>query len=359
MISNSLSAKRHIRPFSSGGRGARRALLAGVGLLLMAACSSHTSLLPPSGGKLYEVLVVGDTDDIVRSALEEDVPGLPQSEPQFDVSAISHDRFNQSVSMARNIVVVSIDPQAFTTVRLRYEKNVWAEPQMVVRVNAPSAKVLRDSMSRIAPTMLRLLNRSETNKSIALLRNKRNVKAEKLVKKMFGIDLRIPVDMTSAKRGHNFLWLSNNSPTVMKNIVVYRSSTSLPAYTNERKRQESVGLFCNIRDSILGANIKGETDSMKMQTVRATVTSDVAFKRDTDRQQWLQGAYSKGQTMLFRGLWEMTGDDMGGPFVSTVLPSRKGKETVAIEGFVFAPGKRKRNAIRQLEAVLFTAGTTN
>ena len=64
---------------------------------------------------------------------------------------------------------------------------------------------------------------------------------------------------------------------------------------------------------------------------------------------------------FYRGLWMMTGDAMGGPFVSRTLllqqPGRQGNlvcRHIVVEGFVFAPGKTKRNAIRRLEAVLNT-----
>ena len=58
---------------------------------------------------------------------------------------------------------------------------------------------------------------------------------------------------------------------------------------------------------------------------------------------------------FFRGLWEMEGDNMGGPFVSRRVKARDGKSMLTIEGFIFAPGKNKRNALRQLEASLLSA----
>lgn len=284
-------------------------LLAAMCLLLLSSCDDRKGLLPPSGGRLYEVLLVGDTDNIVRNVLQADVPGLPQAEPQFDVSGIGSSRFNQAVSVARNIVMVSVDSRLHSAVSLSRERDVWAQPQMVVRVNAPSAGMLRDSIGRIAPALLNMLNRSEMNKSIVMLRQKRNTKAEKLVRQMFGIDMWVPVDMTSSKRGKNFLWLGSSSPTVMRNIVIYKGG-----------------------DSVLQANIKGETDSMHFRNVAPTMSTAAEFK----------------QIEVSRGLWEMTGDDMGGPFV------RREAQGVSVEAFVFAPGKKKRNAIKQLEAALYT-----
>ena len=329
-------------------------------------CDDRNGLLPPSGGRLYEVLLVGDKDSIVKTALQEDVPGLPQSEPLFDVSSISHDRFNQSVSMARNIVMVDINPQLYSSVRLRYEKDVWAKPQMVAHINTPSVKVLKDSIRSIAPTLLQLLNRAELNKSIAMLKTSQNIKAEKLIKKIFGIDMLVPMDITASHRGKDFLWLSNNSPTTMTNMVVYKdwvpykSKRGLLYYYSEEPVR-----FVKARDYMLGKNIKGETDSMQMQTVDGTVSFTWSFRSERDRKHWLSHPDDSIQPIItYRGLWEMTGDDMGGPFVSRRLPMKqpetKGShdcENIVIEGFVFAPGKKKRNAIRQLEAALYTAKT--
>lgn len=293
-----------------------------LALLLLVSCDDRGgSLLPPSGGKLFETLLVGDSADIIKGALQTDMPGLPQSEQQWDVSSVDASAFGSSLKVTRNIVVVRTSPALYSTVRIRYERNVWAEPQMVVTITAPTARMISDSLSRVTPTLLRLLNRSELGKTRALLRTHRNVKMEQVVDSMFHMKMWIPLDMTASRKGQDFLWLSNNSATVMNNIVIYRT----PLGAN----------FIASRDSALGRNIKGETDRMQMATVAETVMQN-------------------DEGSLFRGLWEMQGDNMGGPFVSRRLRSADGKTLLNIEGFVFAPGKTKRNAVRQMEAVLFS-----
>lgn len=329
----------------------------------MASCNKPKGLLPPSGGRLYEVLLVGDKDSIVKNVLQEDVKGLPQSEPQFDVSSIDESQFNQSVSMSRNIVKVEITPKQYSKVSLRYEKDIWAKPQMVAHINAPSVKMLKDSIQSIAPTLIQLLNHAELNKSIATLRTSQNIKAEKLVKRMFGIDMLVPAGMTASRSGKDFIWLSNNSPTMMTNIVIYKdwvpykNKDGLLYYYSEEPVR-----FVKARNHMLGKNIKGETDSMHMQTVIETVSFKWGFRTERERKHWLSYPNDSIKPIItYRGLWEMTGDDMGGPFISRRLPMRqletKGSydcENIVVEGFVFAPGKNKRNAIRQLEAVLYT-----
>lgn len=290
----------------------------------MTACNEKQGLLPKSGGKFYEVLVVGDTDDIVRNVLETDVEGLPQNEPEFDVSSIDSSRLNATLRLARNLVIVNVNPDLYTATRIRYEKNVYAQPQMVIHISAPSKKSLQEDLDVQGKKLLTLLKRAETNATLMQLKHQRNTKAERTIQEKFGHTLWIPMDMLSSKQGKDFLWLSNNSPTGMKNIVVYRSRTA-----------KSACEFVEIRDSVMRKNIKGETDAMHMKTVLETVRG-VKIKE-------------KGrETTIYRGLWEMEGDEMGGPFVSHSIGD------LTVEAFVFAPGMKKKNKLRQIEAALYT-----
>ena len=57
-----------------------------------------------------------------------------------------------------------------------------------------------------------------------------------------------------------------------------------------------------------------------------------------------------------RGLWKMkNGGAMGGPFVSHTRLDEINHRMITIEGFVFAPGTKKRNPMRQLEAIIYSA----
>ena len=218
------------------------------------------------------------------------------------------------------IVKVSINPQVFTATRIRYAKNVDAEPQMVVYIGSPSVQALKADMPKLGPQLRMLLNRAELNNQILRLREKHNIKMEEEIRRRFGIDLWIPVDMTSSKKGKDFLWLSNNATTGMQNICIY---------------------FGTNRDSVMKANIKGETDDMYMATVHESV------RRTRERTK-------SGTRLITKGLWEMEGDAMGGPFISHTLDDSIRHRVITVEGFVYAPEMKKRNLMRQLEAVLYT-----
>lgn len=287
-------------------------------------CDNSRGRLPKSGGAPYEVLVVGDKDNLVKKALSVDMECLPQREPEFDVSTVSADGWGATLKLARNIVIVDINPKSYDKTKIKLAHNVYAQPQIVACVQSPSVDSLRRHLPAYASTLIKTLGKAETKATIERLSKHRNAQAEKMLKEWLGVDMWIPQDMVSSKRGKNFVWLSNNSPTGMQNIMIYKHDAP-----------RGIKDFVAMRDSVAHVNIKGETDNMSMATVAATVAAYKTKQNGHD-------------VIVFRGLWEMKGDDMGGPFVSHSVGN------VTAEAFVFAPGKKKRNLLRQIEAALYT-----
>ena len=307
-------------------------LLFTIFCLLIASCNDRKSMLPTSGGRPYEVTVVGDVDSILYKTLSIDVEGLPQSEPMFDVRETDvkpTDALTGVLRYARSLIVVDINPKKYEKLRLECKRNMYAEPQLIVRICTPSVQCLHDTtpdgtaLQGNAHTLAKLLKAHESKAYIETLQHKHNPKMEAEVKRMFGFDIPIPADMKSCKRGKDFLWISNDSPTAMQNICIYKQQF--------RKR-----------DSVMQVNIKGETDSMYMTTVHDACS--VIYKHD-EREDIL--------TQEWRGLWEMKGDAMGGPLVARSIWGYYPREVVTIEGFVYAPGKKKRNLMMQLEAIVY------
>ncbi len=56
-----------------------------------------------------------------------------------------------------------------------------------------------------------------------------------------------------------------------------------------------------------------------------------------------------------RGIWEMENDFLGGPFVSYLINDEANKQLVMVDGFVLAPGRKKRELMEELVQVLQTA----
>lgn len=57
-------------------------------------------------------------------------------------------------------------------------------------------------------------------------------------------------------------------------------------------------------------------------------------------------------TAEIRGLWSVTEDFMGGPFISTSRVDSERARIVTVEGFVYYPNNEKRKYMRWFEALL-------
>ena len=311
-------------------------------LVLLSACNGRSPLLPRSGGRPYEVLIVGDKDSLLHRALNGNVNGLPQPEPLFDISTTDKEHFNQTAKLARNIVILDVDANKYTQTRIRYDQNVYAEPQLIAYVHTPSVADLNQDMTFFAPRLNNLLAKAEFSRETNNLKRNHNVKAEEEIRKMFGCEMLVPSDLMFIKKGKDFIWISNNSAHGMKNIVLFLPNESM------EKRGESIG---TITDSALKANIPGEEDGMYMQLAHHKfLNPDNTFANEPDPHVTCAlPSYTE-----WRGLWEMKGDAMGGPIFIRKFTSGKNRKTFFGMAFIYAPDMKKRNMMRQLEAALST-----
>lgn len=274
--------------------------------------------LPASIGQPYEVLLEGDTLDIVKEMLTEDVDILPQPEPMCNVISVKRGKVSGSYLLMRTRVIVTIGKNF--SVKVSHDEN--AAPQTIIRIHAASLQELRDSLQ---PRVLQTAIYEAEQEHLAAV-VKQNPEKQKLVKRLFGIDIKIPDQLDASKEAKNFLWLSNNANRGMQNLIFVRVESE------ERRVKNSTPLTPKEEiDSMLRKNMIGETDSMYMQL-----------------------SYPKRlYANLTQGLWEMKGDAMGGPYRMSRLPLADG--SLYIIAFVYAPEMKKRNLMKQLEAVMTTA----
>lgn len=310
-------------------------LLQAVAFVALCSCQDAAkSMLPKSGGHPYEVLVVADDSvagQVVDSVLSQSADCLPQPEPLFDVSLTDSAGYNGFARLARSVVKVTVNADLFTKTRIRYDKNVWAKPQLVVYINTPSVAALRRDVQVLGGKLADLMARFEMNATISRLAASRNPRADSLVFSVTGGHMHVPVDMLSSKRGQGFVWLSNNAASGMSSICVY----TYPGV------DVSTARFRAMRDSVMRINIPGERAGMYMTTAAGSLSQRSEMVR-------------RRPVTIIRGLWEMRNDAMGGPFVAHAAVDTAKNRTVVAEAFVYAPESRKRNLIRQVEAALYT-----
>lgn len=281
---------------------------------------------PASTGQPYEIVLEGDTDSIVTRILTEDVPALPQPEPLCKLIQVKKGKTKGSYLLVRTRIIVNITDKDFA-VKLNHDEN--AAPQNIIRINARSIQQLRERLN--GEKLRQIVDEAELKHLAEIISNnpsKQNKEMQEEVKKTFGLDMKIPVSMNASKKAKDFIWISNNASTGMQNLLVMRVKSE------ERRMKNSNAFHVNDKaqiDSILRTNMPGETDSMYMVI---PVLSE-------------------------RGLWEMKGDAMGGPYVMHRIhrqtsQTAKPGYSLYIIGFVYAPEMKKKILIKQLEAAIST-----
>lgn len=286
----------------------------------------------PAAGLPFEVFVTSTTGDtaavaLVCEALSIETEGLPQAEPQFDAVKMEFAEYQSAIKKS-SAVIIDTDRRECSKPSVTWQMN---EGLIRVFVNADSQMSLANAIDSVGKIMREQLLRHEMAVAMAQLRAKHNPKAEQKVRETTGVEMLIPADMQSSKQGERFVWLSNDALTGMQSICVY----TYPGTTLNAEKALAM------RDSVMGTNILGETEGMHMATLTESVISKTVN-------------HSGHEVLVQRGLWEMTGDAMGGPFVSRSQIDPKRGLIVVTEAFVYAPERKKRNLLRQAEAALIT-----
>ncbi|MEG1616585.1 MAG: DUF4837 family protein [Bacteroidales bacterium] len=310
--------------------------------LLLSSCGGKSiNVMPTATGAANEVLVVmsenllkGEVGSEVKSILTSDVPGLPQSEPNFKVSTVTPNHFDKILKPVRNIFIVETG-DIYTQPKFSYARNVWADGQMILYLKAPDAKSLVEFLPANSQVIIDFFVNSEMNRVVKLLKDSYNRDASEQLSRQLGVEMRIPTDLLQVNKKKDFFWASNNQYKGRMDIVVYSVPyTEKDAFSPER--------ILARRDSVMKANLPGGTPGSYMTTQYYV---DPAFRAIN-----LNGKYV-GE---MRGLWEMKGEVMGGPFVSHTRLDEANQRIITVEAFVYAPERKKRNLMRKLEAALYT-----
>ena len=303
----------------------------------MASCSSGNEKKSAVKGKVqsapYELLVVANKDWLKTEAgqklveiVEAPISGLPQREGNFRVTYVNPEAFKGVFQFYANILVVKVDMKHEES-RMTLEKDLYARPQVVEGLYAPTDWAFVRLLEAHKKDILRHFNENEFARERKFLEKNYNGAVMAQVKKQFGVSIKVPQDVDDMKIGENFLWASASKKDFQQNVCIY----TLPWSNNLS--------FEDVRDSVMKVNIPGDREDQWMETDRRTVMIDDITRTDL---------------LVVRGLWDMRNDAMGGPFVSYCYVDTIRNRFLIVEGFVFAPDKKKRPIIRQLEAALQT-----
>ena len=327
-----------------------------VAVTLWSCNSGNERTLTSATGSIYECLIVceADVQVPVTEIMGGDMYGLPQMEAYFTVAHTVPAQFDAMYMASRNILIVDINSHKYTQVKATHYRDQWSKPQAVVRIQAPDNEAFLAYWSENGESVRDWFVREELARQAHFYRAGTNKNARAKLQKQ-GYDICVPEDYMLIKdtvlaindQTANIIWCCNNHGPMRRDVLVY----SYPYTAQEQFSGESI---IAVRNLIMGQLVSAQVEGSHMGTEYKhfpPVTRSVAALRDT-----VGGFYG----METRGLWKMLdGEAMGGPFVSLTRLDQVNGRVVTAEAFLYAPGQKKRNAMRQAEAILYTLEMPN
>lgn len=313
-------------------------------VVVFSACKENGKFLQSITGSPYEVLVVIEksswksaSGESLFSLLEKDMVALPQGEPYFNVSHCSPAEFTSLYKPTRNIVFAEVDDKKYTKGKITFSKDKWSSPQALVKIVAPDDTSFVNLLEKNGQAILDYLVKGELNRMKNHLKEHTNENLIILAQKQFGISMIVPHFIQKYKQGDNMLWMSTGLAEVRQDIFIY-------SYPYTDKKMLTAEALLQKRDAVCKSFIPGPQKDSYLGT---------EYKREQPvfKEIWVDGKYCAE----IRGLWKVIdGGAMGGPFLSHSRIDELHQRIITIEVFVYAPQKKKRNSIRQLESVLYS-----
>ncbi len=324
--------------------GAMRSLLVLLSVLVMglASCgdSSLTRTLPNVSGSAGDVMAVIDKalwNGAAGKALREEVApvliGLPQQEPAFDLQPVNPDGFRDILVSHRNIIIAAIDGSR-SEPAVTYERNRWAETQLVIRVTAPDTASLAGCISKNAEAIRQHINDAERQRLTAWLTGSAGRERSTVRSGKSAYEIIMPAGYRTDYTREGLMIISAETQATTQSVIV-----SVGERTPAR-----IGCIelADLTEKVTSAAIKGPDGGSFMVIEKQTTVSCRSFRRnDTDY-------------IEMRGLWTLEGGFMGGPFISYAFIDPETSRAVTVIGFVYAPREEKRELLRQVEALMYT-----
>jgi hypothetical protein len=292
-------------------------------------------------GKSNEVVIVigkeiwkGEVGSLMRETLAQPQSSLPQEEPIFSLIDVPPDAFINLFKSSRNIITVKIS-STYTEPKVEFARNTWAYPQAVVNIQASSADNFEELFIANSDNIIGYFLKAEKDRLKKTYLNSHEKAVHNALLEDFNIKLYVPTGFRIVKNDSSFAWVRYETPLITQNIFVY-------TYPYESDSTFTQAYLISKRNLVLKQNVPGPMPGSYM-TTEMELPKDLNFL-----------TYNGNYACEMRGLWRVEHDFMGGPFVSLKVLDPGKQWIVNVEGNVYAPKNKKRNYIRQLEAMIYS-----
>jgi len=321
-------------------------------------------LLPSAKGDAGEVLLVidstkwdGDLGQEVKKVFLDRIEGLPQPEPMFSIFHVDPTKFQGFLRQHKNIVIISTFEsqtagskylkQFFTkesldqimrdtSVFMTNSTDEYSKGQHIMNLFSKDDKTLIKHLRKNKSRIQDIFNKVERKRLIGSLQKARKKTLEASLQEKHDFKIMLPEGYKLAKDSANFIWLRFPEYDFDKNLIItYKNYTSEDAFELEN--------IIGWRDEIARKHTK-DPDNPNYYVI---TEQNVPI---SERTITLDGKYA----VEARGLWRLKERYVGGPFLSYTFVDQESNRLYYIEGFVSAPSGKKREYMREIEAILKT-----
>ncbi|MDT0606257.1 DUF4837 family protein [Croceitalea rosinachiae] len=315
-----------------------------LAFLALSSCkqsSKSERFLPPSTGGVNSLMVVMDNElwkgaigDKVREHFAARVLAVPQSEAILSLVQIPPQVFRGATKNSRSVLYIAEDSISIGHIKT----DLYATPQKVAVVKGRNYAELVANIDLVAPKAIEAFRNNEINE--AQRRFKKSLNKEQDLNEEFGISLNVPSVYSVGKHEENFVWMDRQILKGNMNIIAYEmpwdSFTTDSTFVRDIvKMRDSVG-----KKYIPGPDVPGK---------RTYMITEKAFAPYV-----FPAEISGRKAAEVRGIWEISGYPMAGPFLTYIINDEPNNRKLVLEGFIFAPSANKRDDLLELEAILKT-----
>ena len=303
--------------------------------------SNDAIFLPKISGKTGEVLVIlkrekweGAPGQAFRDLLAYEQYGLPQPEPVFDLVNITPGNFSKIHQPHRNIIFYKTGKD-INEPKITIRKNRWAYPQLIINVDAPDDASAIELLSQNGHEIVTQLNTKERARLTGYYKGLMEPDIVNSIENNHHLHLTIPVGYSLDVDEVDFAWIANEPQLISQGIFIYHypytdTNTFTPEYLIEK------------RNYFLKKYVPGPKDGSYMSTEEMLIPEFSEFE------------IGNRYFAQLRGLWKLENGFMGGPFISLSTVDEVTNRVITVDGFVYAPGEKKRELLRQVETILYS-----
>lgn len=295
--------------------------------------------MPNITGAAGEVLVVMDNfnwdnsaGELLKDILKQEYPGLPQSEPLFDVIQINTSAFEGFYKYHRSIVLNTIE--SGLEPRIRFRENVYARPQIMVQLEAPTSAALKELISENEQRIQGFLVQYDRDRLMQTYEDSKDPAIQKEIAGHHQIRLAIPRGYNMDFSKDDYTSVSIEAPDLSQVIQIY----DYPAGPEDMTTAKLLAK----RNEVTKANVKGPRENSYM--IIAKMYEPLVYDLKVNNMNVVE----------VRGLWELENGYMGGPFISHSVYDEKRGRIVTVDGYIYYPNQKKRIKLKQLEAIIYS-----